>query len=334
MRGDSGPGPMDSLSQLFPPKPGFTEEDLPQLDGKVYLITGANTGLGKELARMLYSKYARVYIAARSESKADAAIDDIKKAAPNSLGSLAFIKLDLADLSTIKASAENFLRREKRLHVLFNNAGVMKPAPADSKTAQGYELQLGVNNVGTFMFTKLLTPILAATAKTEAPGLVRVVWVGSSAGESPFSPKGGVPLDNLDYHNDMGWFPKYAISKAGNYLQGSEFARRHKADGIVSVSLNPGNLDSELWRNQPYLIGKLLKWTILHAPINGAYTELFAGLSPDVTMEKSGGWIVPFGRFMHPRKDLKEATKTKEEGGSGIAQEFWEWNEQQVRPFL
>ncbi|KAI3339761.1 hypothetical protein F4824DRAFT_36535 [Ustulina deusta] len=334
MHADSGPSPMDNLSQLFPPKPGFTEQDLPQLHGKVYLITGGNTGLGKELARMLYSKHAKVYLAARSEAKANAAIDDIKKAEPSSQGELVFVKLDLADLTTIKASAQEFLRKEKQLHVLFNNAGVMKPDPANSKTAQGYELQLGVNNIGTFMFTKLLTPILVATAKTEAPGVVRVVWVGSSAGELFTVPKGGVPLDNLDYHKEVGWFPKYGISKAGNYLQGSEFSRRYKPDGILSVTLNPGNLDSELWRNQPYVMGKILKWFFLHAPINGAYTELFAGLSPDVTMEKSGAWIVPFGRFMRPRKDLKEATKTKAEGGSGIAKEFWEWNEEQIRPFL
>ena len=68
--------------------------------------------------------------------------------------------------------------------------------------------------------------------------------------------------------------------------------------------------------------------------IMGAYTELFAGLSPDVTMEKSGGWIVPWGRFMKIRKDLYEATKTQEEGGSGIAKAFWEWTEDQVKSYL
>ncbi|KAI0542185.1 hypothetical protein GGR58DRAFT_453081 [Xylaria digitata] len=334
MSRDSGPSIKDQLSQAFPPQPGFTEQDLPQLHGKVYLITGANTGLGKELARMLYSKHAKVYLVARSEAKASAAIAEIKSTSPDSRGALVFIKLDLADLSTIKASAQEFLQQESRLDVLFNNAGVMKPDPPDSKTTQGYELQLGVNNVGTFMFTKLLTPLLAATAKLEGPGSVRVVWVGSSAGELPVVPKGGVPMDNLDYHQDLWWLAKYGISKAGNYLQGSEFAQRYKADGIISVTLNPGNLDSELWRNQPFIIGKILKWFFLHEPINGAYTELFAGLSPEITMEKSGAWIVPFGRFMRPRKGLKEATRTRAEGGTGIAKEFWEWNEEQIRPFL
>ena len=261
------------------------------------MITGANTGLGKELARMLYSKHAKVYIVARSEARANVAIADIKAAAPKSQGTLVFIRLDLADLSTIKASAERILSQESRLHVLFNNAGVMKPDPPNAKTAQGYELQLGVNNIGTFMFTKLLTPLLVKTAKAEGPGSVRVVWVGSSAGELSIIPKSGVPMDNLDYHRDLWWMTKYGISKAGNYLQGSEYARRFKADGVISVTLNPGNLDSELWRNQPFVIGKILKWFFLHKPINGAYTELFAGLSPEVTLEKTGAWIVPFGRF-------------------------------------
>ncbi len=300
---------------------------------QVYLITGANSGLGKDLARILYSKNAKVYIASRSEAKAAQAIEEIKQAEPNSSGELVFIRLDLADLSTIKASAQEFLERENRLHVLWNNAGVMKPAPG-SKTAQGYELQLGVNNVGTFMFTKLLTPILAATAKAEPAGVVRVVWVGSSAAEAPSAPKGGVPMDNLDYHKDLGWFPKYCISKAGNYLHGTEYARRHKADGIVSISLNPGNLDSDLWRNQTPVVRKMLKLFILHEPIKGAYTELFAGLSPEVTMEKTGGWVVPWGRFMRIRKDLQQATKTKAEGGTGIGEEFWEWTEKQVEPYL
>lgn len=297
------------------------------------MVSGANTGLGKELAQLLYAKHAKVYIAARSTEKATKAIDAMKLAHPESQGELSFIQLDLADLSTIKASVQQFLDRETKLHVLFNNAGVMKPAPG-TKTAQGYEPQLGVNNVGAHLFTKLLTPLLVQTAKKESPGTVRVVWVSSSAGESPFAPKGGVPMDNLDYHDDPGWFPQYAISKAGNYLQGTEFARRYKKDGIISVALNPGNLDSELWRNQGAVMSKLLKLFVLHDPIKGAYTELYAGLSPEITLENSGAWVAPFGRLMRIRKDLKVASVPKEEGGSGIGEQFWEWNEHQVRSYL
>lgn len=304
---------------------------------------------------MLYAKNAKVYIAARSEEKALRAIEEIKQNSPlSSTGKLAFIQLDLADLTTIKGSAQTFLDQESQLHVLFNNAGVMKPAPGTT-TVQGYEPQLGVNNVGTFLLTKLLTPTLAATAQREAatnPGQVRVVWVSSSAAEAPPSPTGGVPLDNLDYHKPMGWFPQYCISKAGNYLHASEYARRHGpsnsnsspgsgsggggvGDGILSVSLNPGNLDSELWRTQKFVVRKFLQWVLLHPPVFGAYTELYAGLSPELNLEEhSGGWVVPWGRPMRIRSDLQEATRTKEEGGSGIGKGFWEWSERQVERYL
>ena len=101
-----------------------------------------------------------------------------------------FLALDLADLEAVRAAAGEFLRREERLHVLFNNAGVGYPA-AGSRSRQGFELQLGVNNLGTFLFTKLLTPTLARTARAEDPSSVRVVWVSSSAAESIQVPSGG-----------------------------------------------------------------------------------------------------------------------------------------------
>jgi retinol dehydrogenase 12 len=262
---------------------------------QVYIVTGANTGVGKELAQILYSKNARVYVAARSKEKAEAAITSIREAHPTSTGELVFLLLDLADLSTIKASAQQFLDREEKLHVLFNNAGVMQP-PAGSKTAQGYELQLGVNNIGTFLFSKLLTPILVATAKaeTEAPGSVRIVWVGSSASEAPLVPKGGINMADIDKRSEKNNLVCYALSKAGNYLHGAEFAQRYtKETGVVSVALNPGNLNSDLWRTQGTVASIFLKSFVLHPSIYGAYTELFAGLSPAVTVDKSGEWSKP-----------------------------------------
>lgn len=222
--------------------------------------------------------------------------------------------LDLADLSTIRASVDAFLAREDRLHVLFNNAGVLNP-PQGSKTAQGYELQLGVNNLGTFLFTKLLTPTLVRTAAAARgaegdggpPASVRVIWVASSAAEAPLVPVGGVDMANLDYHVDKTAMEKYFVSKAGNYLQGVEFARRYRDAGIVSVPLNPGNLNSDLWRGFSGPIQALLRYLILHPSIFGAYTQLFAAFSPEVTLERSGEWgqslhlIVLFRSLLKPR---------------------------------
>jgi retinol dehydrogenase-12 len=169
----------------------------------------------------------------RSEEKAIKAIDDIKSKCPDSKGELVFLHLDLGDLTTIKKSAQEFLSKESKLDVLWNNAGVMVP-PAGSKTAQGYELQLGTNNVAPFLFTKLLTPILIETAKTAPKGSVRVIWVSSSAAEAT-SPKNGIDMDNLDYKKDKPNWHQYGVSKAGNWYHATEFAKRYKADGITSV---------------------------------------------------------------------------------------------------
>lgn len=189
--------------------------------------------MGEQLAGILYSHSAKVYLGARSESKATAAMARIKELYPAGKGALVYLHLDLGDLTTIKASAEEFLGKESRLDVLWNNAGVMTP-PQGSKTTQGYELQLGTNCVAPFLFTKLLTPLLAETAKTSPAGSVRVIWVASSALDL-MSPKGGVDLDNLDYKKDKSAPSKYGTSKAGNYLHSCEYAKRHRGDGIVSV---------------------------------------------------------------------------------------------------
>jgi retinol dehydrogenase 12 len=106
--------------------------------------------------------------------------------------------------------------------------------PNGSKTAQGYELQLGTNCLGPFLFTQFLTPTLIATAKTAPKGSVRVVWVSSSAADH-LNPRGGIDFDNLDYKRDVFYPLKYGISKAGNYYHATEYARRHRDNGIVSV---------------------------------------------------------------------------------------------------
>ena len=145
-----------------------------------------------------------------------------------------YLHLDLEDLSTVKPSAQEFLAKESKLDVLWNNAAVMN-APAGSKTKQGYELQLGTNNIAPFLFTKLLTPLLVKTAQSAPQSSVRVVWVSSSAAEM-IGPKGGVDMENLDYKKkDMNGWMKYGVSKAGNILHSNEFARRYGGEGIVSV---------------------------------------------------------------------------------------------------
>lgn len=208
----------------------------------------------------------------------------------------------------MKQAAQSFLRMEKRLDMLWNNAGVMLP-PSGSKTKQGYDMQLGVNCLAPFLFTQLLTPIMKETAKGAKTGSVRVLWVSSSATEL-FSPTGGVDLDNLDYKKPQSNHVRYAISKAGMVLLAQEYAKRHHEDGIISVvrsptpwpeicqllnlcdmvqAMNPGNLKSELQRHVPGIVTKVfhaMSWE----PIYGAYTELYSAFSPDITVQNSGCW--------------------------------------------
>ncbi|PTB70204.1 NAD(P)-binding protein [Trichoderma citrinoviride] len=325
---------MGIFTQMWPPKPAFTEQNLGDLTGKVYIVTGSNTGVGKELAQILYSKNAAVYVAARSQAKATEAIEDIRKAFPASTGRLEFLALDLADLEAVAKSAKEFIARETKLDVLFNNAGVMHP-PQGSVTKQGYELQLGVNNLGHVLFTELLTPLLAQTAAKSAPNSVRVIWVSSLYSELG-SPKGGIDPNNLGLtKKEQSIYYKYSVSKAGVYYQGAEYAKKYKDKGIISMSVNPGNLRSDLQRyGENGIIHKISKRVVLFPPINGAYSELFCGLSPEVTADKSGSYAIPWGRLARIREDIEKGTKSPEEGGSGLGKIWYDWCMEQVGPFM
>ncbi|KAI0871348.1 hypothetical protein GGS24DRAFT_471853 [Hypoxylon argillaceum] len=315
---------------LRPSKPALVEKDVPDLTGKVTIVTGSNTGLGKETAQILYSKNAKVYMLARSEEKSKKAIDSIKAAVPNSKGKLIYLHLDLADLPSIKSTVEKFHTLESKLHLLFNNAGVAFP-PSGSKTKQGYVVEIGVNCIGTFALTKLLTPTLISTAKTSPPNSVRVLWVSSNAAEA-FSPKDFVnKVENAESLTAVG---KYFSSKLGNYLHSAEFATQYKADGVVSMSLNPGALDSELWREQTSLTKSFLRATLLYPPIYGAYTCLFAAFSPDITVENSGTHIAPWGQLWEVTAEMARAGRSLADCGDGTAKEFWEWTEAQVNKYI
>lgn len=285
------PSLKSTLTQVFPPNPKFTEKDLPDLNDKVYIVTGANTGTGKELTRILYTKNARLYMLARSEEKTKAAIADIQKTVPSSTGSLNYIKLDLADLSTIKQTVQRFLDSETKLHVLFNNAGVLAGAKEMALTPQGHELHTGVNALGTFLLSRLLTPILTSTARSEPSGTVRIVWTSSSAAEMFAEERVGVRPETLSpaTQEPRGGVQRYWYSKIANWAHATEYARRHQADGVVSVPLNPGNLQSDLYRDQGFLF-RIAERLLMYPPRNGAYTELFAGLSPEVKMSNTGCW--------------------------------------------
>ncbi|THH01123.1 hypothetical protein EW026_g1516 [Hermanssonia centrifuga] len=163
------------LTNIFPPKPTFSVDQIPDLDGQVVLITGGNTGIGKETAKVLLAQNAKVYVAGRNIQKVEEAIRDLKE----ETGKQAYaLQLNLADLKSVKQAAEEFQTKETQLHVLFNNAGVMFP-PIESLTTDGYDQQFGTNVLGHFYFTKLLTPMLLTTAVSTPGGRVRVINTSS-----------------------------------------------------------------------------------------------------------------------------------------------------------
>lgn len=301
----------------------------------MFIVTGGYSGVGQCLAGILYHAGGTVYIAGRSHEKATQAIAEIKaqdQTASTADGKLEFLEVDLQDLTTIKRAAEAFGAKESRLDVLFNNAAVSL-TPASMKSAQGYEMILATNCLGPFLFTLCLVPFLEAASQARSPGSVRVVWTSSQVVD--FSPTGGFPMTQITDAPSVEINARYMNSKTGNWFLASEFARRiGERRGILSVTQNPGALKTQILRNGP----RILYWIVLpllSPAINGAYTELYCGLSDELTLEKnSGGYMLPWGRIHpSPRQDLLDAMKSKDEGGTGRAEEFWNWCDEQVTQY-
>jgi retinol dehydrogenase-12 len=204
--------------------------------------------------------------------------------------------------------------------------------PPSKKTTQGYELQLGTNCIGPWLFTQQLLPVLQKTAAEAPKDSVRVTWAASLA--SWYAPKNGVAFDPKTLAPKIGRVKEinYGQSKAANILLASEFAKRYGKDGIVSVSWNPGNLSTELQRHTDVFQRTAMKFALYPAK-NGAYTELYAACSPDITESDGGAFIAPWGRKFEPRKDIVKGLKEKSEGGTGVAKRFWEWCEKETKLF-
>ncbi|KAI1012029.1 hypothetical protein LB503_004352 [Fusarium chuoi] len=320
-------------TQLFPPKPTFTEDNVPSLEGRVFMVTGGTNGVGLELVHMLYSKGGTVYLPARSATKAQKTIEAIKAAYPESTGSLKTLHIDLNDLASVAACASAFLAQETRLDVLWNNAGI-SAAPSHEVTVQGYEPQMGINCLAPFLLTKLLLPVLKQTARGNPGPSTRIIFTGSGVMDM-MAPPGGISLAELTpdkqskdpTHN-------YTISKTANWFLASEFDRRVRSDGIICICQNPGNLSTNIWDRVPWHL-RVPNKVFLHPPKRGAYSELWAGVSTEINLEDGGRYGIPWGRWHpSPRKDLVQSLKTKEDGGSGIAADFWDWCDQQTKEFV
>ena len=321
-------------TQFFPPRPTLTGSNLPSQAGKVFIITGASSGIGFELAKILYTAGGTVYIMTRTESDALKAIDAIKESAnmpPSTPGAIKYISLNLGDLSSIPASVAAFRSAETRLDILFNNAGVCN-VPLEHKTVQGLESHIGINCVGPFLLTKLLLPILTSTAARAPANSVRIVW-SSSILVDMMAPEGGIrtrQLTNPDRNTDE----HYSSSKVGNWFLASGYHRLIQDTGVISLTQNPGQLRTNIWRDAPgYYYYPLLP--VLAKSIYGAYTNLWAGFSEDVTIKDGGRYVIPYGRWhKSPRNDILQALKDRKDGGTGQAKEFWDWCEDRVKEYV
>ncbi|KAF9485786.1 NAD(P)-binding protein [Pholiota conissans] len=302
------------INEGYPPETKFTPANIPDLTGKVIIVTGANTGVGKETAKALLEHNAKVYIASRNPQKAAQAIVDLEK----ETGKTAlFLKLDLADLKSVKAAAEEFINKETELHVLFNNAGVMLNH-IDEITTQGYDIQFGTNVLGHFYFTKLLLPTLLAGAKSSPDGKARIVNTSSAAAMFV----GGMDFDTFHdgpTRKKKGSHLLYSQSKLGSIIFSNELARRYGGQGIVSTSLNPGNLDSDLMRHMPSWQNAIVK-LILWDPSYGALTQLWAGTTPEGA-ELNGQYLIPWARI---------GTANPAGTDPKLGTEMWNWMEEQV----
>ncbi|KAF9221545.1 NAD(P)-binding protein [Gyrodon lividus] len=307
-------GYLSLLSQSVPPKSEFNVSDIPDLTGKVVIVTGANTGIGKETVKALLQHNAKVYVAARDQVKSETAIQELKFSTGNEA---IFLKLDLGNLKAVKLAAEEFLSKEARLDVLINNAGVMFPS-IEELTADGYDLQFGTNVLAHHYLTKLLLPRLISTAKSSPDGKARVVTVSSSAhmmGSLKFE-----TFKDTRARKKISTYRLYAQSKYGNVVFASELDRRYKSEGIVSISLNPGNIQSDLQRHMGS-ISRSLMALMLYDTAHGALTQLYAGTSPTAA-GLGGQYLVPWARIGPSREDAHDAK---------LGQALWEWCEEQVK---
>ena len=319
-----------TFSQFFPPKPTLTEANLPSQKDKVFIVTGGASGVGYELCTILYQAGGKVYLAGRSEAKAQSAISKIKALSPTSPGELVFLSLHLDDLTTIKPAVEAFTARESKLDVLFNNAGVSLP-PLGSVSAQGHELQMATNCLGHYLLTQLLLPTLLHTAESAPPAAVRVIWTSSIVVDLS-APKSGINISDLT-KPPPDQQKNYVNSKTGNWFLASALAAQVGSKGILSVTQNPGNLKTSLLRHAPWILG-FVTAPLLYSAKMGAYTELWAGLSEDLGIGDGGKYVLPWGRLHpNPRPDLLAALKTGENERPGVAALFIEYCEKQTAGF-
>ena len=290
----------------------WTAEDIPDQSGRIAIVTGANTGIGYETARALAHRGAAVTLACRSREKGEAATGRIEADRPR--GKVTFARLDLADVDQIRRFAGRFSTDHDRLDLLVNNAGVM--VPPESRTAQGFELQFGVNHLGHFALTNLLLDLLRAT-----PGS-RVVSVSSVAHRM-----GKMSFDDLDFAT-RGYdaWAAYGQSKLANLLFTFELGRRLAAEGadVTAVAAHPGWTGTDLQRSS--LVARLGNYVFAMKPPQGVLPTLRAATDPAV---EGGDYYGPNGLGEMRGYPVKVGTADAARNEADAAQ-LWEVSEERT----
>ena len=244
-----------------------------RMDDKTVLITGANTGIGKETAIDLARRGARVIMACRDMKKGQDALNEVAEKTGSS--KLVLKQLDLASLASVRALAEDINKTEPKLHVLINNAGVMVPSELQ-KTQDGFELQMGVNHFGHFLLTNLLIDLL----KSSQPS--RIVVVSSSAHSQTTS---SFKFDNINSEKYYSKWDAYGQSKLANILFTRELAKHLEGTGVTANSLHPGAIKTELGRNMGGRFESMLMrflFLFFKTPTEGAQTNIYLAVSEEV----------------------------------------------------
>lgn len=254
----------------------WSSEDIPDLRGRTMLITGANSGIGLEAVKLLGARGAHVIMACRNLEKGQAAMEHAREAGAEQLE---LVRLDLADLASVREAATEISERHSKLDVLINNAGVM--ALPQRKTADGFEMQFGTNHLGHFALTGLLMPLL------ERGDQPRVVTVSSGMHRI-----GRMQFDDLQRESNYERWTAYAQSKVANLLFCRELQKRLTAAGspMLSLACHPGYASTQLqtvgadMSGSGIMKGALQMTNALFSQSAeaGAWPTVFAATSPEV----------------------------------------------------
>lgn len=285
---------------------GFTEADVPDQSGKTFIVTGANAGVGFEVARVLAVRRARVLLGCRDQAKGEEAIARIRKVAPT--GDLAWLPLDLSDLESVRTAVE-IVGKEPRLDGLINNAGVMNPPLM--RTKQGFELQFGVNHLGVFALTSLLLPKLEQTSGS------RVVVTSSVA-----HLKAKIDWDDLNADRTYQKADRYGASKLANALFFFELDRRLRAakSPITVIGVHPGIAATSLGRHMGIAqIAGPIVGLVLNSADKGAWPALLAATGAVVP----GGYYGPTG-LGGTRGVAGKAKRAPHAEDPALAKRLWE----------